>query len=97
RAGLPNVRGLLSDGLPVPLPDAGVDVVLLYDTLHDVGEPGAVLRELHRVMRPGGVLSFRDHSLADAQVDALFLEGGLFADAGRGALTRRFSPSEGVA
>jgi ubiquinone/menaquinone biosynthesis C-methylase UbiE len=91
RARLHNVHGLLSDGLPVPLPDASVDVVLLYNTLHDVGAPADVLRELHRVLRPDGVLSFRDHSLAADDVNTLFLASGLFVDAGSGALTRRFS------
>lgn len=90
RAGVDNVEGLLSDGLPVPLPDASVDAVLLYDTLHDVGDPARVLHELHRVLRPGGVLSFRDHSLPADRVEAFFLEAGLFVDAGADAWTRRF-------
>lgn len=90
RAGVDNIEELLSDGLPVPLPDASVDVVLLYDTLHDVGDAPRVLHELHRVLRPGGLLSFRDHSLASDRVDELLRVGDLFADAGADTWTRRF-------
>lgn len=38
------------------LPDASFDVVTMMDVFEHVGEPGAMLAEIRRVLRPGGVL-----------------------------------------
>jgi ubiquinone/menaquinone biosynthesis C-methylase UbiE len=35
-----------------------IDVVLLYDTYHNLSDSEGVLTELHRVLKPEGVLSF---------------------------------------
>lgn len=54
----PRVRGLelhrapLEDGLP--LPDGGFDAVFSYNTFEHVRDPGRCLRELVRLLRPGG-------------------------------------------
>ena len=45
-------------------PDASVDVVLLYDTLHLVTDKQALLKELHRALKPDGFLS-ADHQHTD--------------------------------
>ncbi len=50
-------------------PDASFDVVVGIDFLHHV-EVGAVLNELARVLRPGGVAIFKE-PLADNPLDAL--------------------------
>ncbi len=42
--------------LPLPLPDSSVDVVYCHQLLHHVKAQEAVLQELMRVLRPGGVL-----------------------------------------
>jgi SAM-dependent methyltransferase len=39
----------------LPFPDASFDAVIERDALHHVGEPGRALREMRRVLRPGGV------------------------------------------
>jgi ubiquinone/menaquinone biosynthesis C-methylase UbiE len=59
KEGLANVRTILTDR-DTGLSDESVDVVLLYDTLHLVGDKQALLAELHRVLEPGGFLS-ADH------------------------------------
>ncbi len=66
------VRVDTSGGVPLPLPDASVDVVLLYDVLHLIGwsggsgktarrstaaERAGVLKELSRAARAGAVVS----------------------------------------
>ena len=67
RDGLSNVRTILSD-CPTGLPDGSVDVVLLYDILHDLSDRDGVLGEIHRVLKPNGVLSVSDHHLRRADI-----------------------------
>jgi SAM-dependent methyltransferase len=40
----------------VELPDGSVDCVVLTEVLEHIYEPGLALRELHRLLRPGGIL-----------------------------------------
>jgi len=61
---LTNVETILSD-CATGLPDRCLDVALLYDTFHDLSKPDEVLAELHRVLKPNGILSFNDHHLKD--------------------------------
>jgi len=56
--GLKNVKTILSD-LNTGLPDESVDVVLLYNVLPMVKNRPALIKELYRVLKPGGVLSVK--------------------------------------
>jgi len=58
KKGLKNVKTILS-GLDTGLPDESVDVVLLYNVLPMVKNRPALIKELYRVLRPGGVLSVK--------------------------------------
>ncbi len=77
RKGLARVETIQSDG-PTGLPDESVDVVLVYDVFHELDDADAVLRELHRVMRAGGTLSFSDHHLEGGEAISRLAAGGLF-------------------
>lgn len=63
----PPVRFLPFDGRHIDLPDASVDRILCFDSLHHVPNPGEVLGEMARVLRDGGVAGFSEpgphHSL----------------------------------
>lgn len=52
------------DGAQIALPDASVDAVVSTWTLCTIPNLGAALAEMRRVLRPGGVLRFVEHSLA---------------------------------
>ncbi len=47
-------RFLLFDGRRLALDDASVDRVVCFDAFHHAANPQDVLREFHRVLRPGG-------------------------------------------
>jgi len=72
------------------LTDRSIDVVLLYDVYHDLADPGAVLKELHRVLKPGGILSFSDHHLKQLEIVAALTRNGLFELAKKGKKTYTF-------
>lgn len=46
------------DGRHIPLPDGSVDCALLTEVLEQCPEPDAVLKEIARVLTPGGLLFF---------------------------------------
>lgn len=94
---LPNVtvhEGALES---LPLPNASLDVAILLLVLHHVADPQRALREVHRVLRPGGrvlIADMRAHLRAEYQqqmghvwlgFDAPTLEHWL-KDAGFGAM-----------
>jgi ubiquinone/menaquinone biosynthesis C-methylase UbiE len=75
--GLTNVETIHSD-CDTGLPAESLDVVLLYDTFHGLSRPNEVLEELHRVLKPGGVLSFNDHHMKEDEIVTRVTEKGLF-------------------
>jgi ubiquinone/menaquinone biosynthesis C-methylase UbiE len=91
--GLTNIETILSD-YATGLPDGSIDVVLLYDTLHDLREPDKVLAELHRVLKPGGLLSFSDHHLKEDEIVTRLTGNGLFQLSGRGKKVYSFTKAQ---
>jgi ubiquinone/menaquinone biosynthesis C-methylase UbiE len=89
---LANVETILSD-CQTGLPDNGLDVVLLYDIFHDLSDPNRILEELHRVLKPEGILSFSDHHMKENEIVSGVTNSGFFKVATKGKRTYTFSRS----
>ncbi len=87
---LTNVQTILS-GCQTELPSNSVNVVLLYDILHDLDEPNGILAELHRVLKLEGVLSVTDHHLQEADIISHVTSKELFKLTAKGKRTYSFS------
>jgi ubiquinone/menaquinone biosynthesis C-methylase UbiE len=96
RQGLHNVQAYLSDGVHLPdLEDASTDVVVLFDVFHMIGDQAGVLREMHRILRPGGILAVNDHHMDQDDLAARVTRGGNFRLAKRGMHSFTFTPVVG--
>jgi SAM-dependent methyltransferase len=79
-AALSNIIAVLSDSskLEIELPDKSIDVILVYDVMHEIEDRNELLRELHRVLKENGILSvFPMHMGTDKFMDVM-REYGLF-------------------
>jgi SAM-dependent methyltransferase len=56
----PPPRFLVFDGHRIDLPDASVDRILCFDTFHHLLNPDEVLREMSRILKPGGIAGFSE-------------------------------------
>ena len=86
---LANVETILSD-CQTGLPDNTLDAVLLYDAFHHLSDSNGVLQELHRVLKPDGILSFGDHHMKENEIVAGLTNGGLFRLLRKGQRTYTF-------
>ncbi|TFD55155.1 methyltransferase domain-containing protein [Cryobacterium frigoriphilum] len=58
--GVHNVRFRVGDVYAIDLPDASVDVVHAHQFMQHLSDPVSAMREIRRVLRPGGVFAARD-------------------------------------
>ena len=91
---LMNVETIRSD-CKTGLPDDSTDVVLLYDTLHTLSDSSEVLTELHRVLKPDGILSLSDHHLEENEIVSRVTSEGLFELSRKGERTYSFVKGKG--
>ena len=90
RKGVENIETIESD-CNTGLSNSHVDVVLLYDTFHHLAQPDDVLRELHRVLKSGGTLSFSDHHMKENDIIPKVTDTGMFTLSKKGKRTYSFS------
>ena len=79
-SGLGNIATVLSDSSKssIDLPDKCVDIILVYDMMHEVEDRQGLLQELYRVLKEDGVLSvFPMHTGTDNFI-VVMKEYGLF-------------------
>ncbi|OGN96583.1 MAG: SAM-dependent methyltransferase [Chloroflexi bacterium RBG_13_51_36] len=86
---LVNVETILSE-CQTGLPDDSLDAVLLYDIFHHLSDPDAILKELHRVLKPGGTLSLSDHHMKENEIVSGVTNSRLFSLSRKGQRTSTF-------
>jgi ubiquinone/menaquinone biosynthesis C-methylase UbiE len=86
---LANVETILSD-CQTGLPNNSLDVVVLYDAFHHLSKSGVVLKELYRLLKPDGILSFNDHHMNESKILAEVTNSGLFKLSRKGQRTYTF-------
>ena len=79
-AALSNIIAVLSDKskLEIDLPDRSINIILVYDVMHEIKDRTKLLQELHRVLKEDGILSvFPMHMGTDHFIDVM-KDYGLF-------------------
>lgn len=78
RLGVTNARFVVGDADRLPFADATFDAVVAASSLEEGSDPEAVVGELARVLRPGGVLraSYQDWRLPAPEVESVDLWAG---------------------
>ena len=57
KEGATNVETILADAAQTGLPDQSFDLVFVFGLAHPVGHPEGILTELHRLLKPAGILA----------------------------------------
>ncbi len=88
RLGVQNVTVIAGNAEAIPLPDASVDVVTTNGVLNLVPDKERAVREIARVLRPGGRLQLADIVLGQEPSAACRAKPELWAECIVGAVTR---------
>ncbi|NPV09257.1 MAG: class I SAM-dependent methyltransferase [Anaerolineae bacterium] len=78
RAGLANVEPILVDSYRTPIAADSVDLVVLLDTFHAIGDRPALLQEIHRLLKPDGLLFMDPGHMPMAEAREAVEGSGLF-------------------
>jgi SAM-dependent methyltransferase len=79
RLGVTNAAFAAGDGSALPVRDGSVDLVVASHALEECADPEAAMRELARVLRPGGVLRVQSQvwALPAEELETVTLTGGV--------------------
>ena len=78
KKGLTNITTILSPR-DTGLPDKSIDVAVIYDAIHMIKDREPLIRELHRVTKPKGILSITAEHIKAEDVIKIAEKDGLFS------------------
>jgi ubiquinone/menaquinone biosynthesis C-methylase UbiE len=87
---LVNIRTIHSD-CSTALPEDCLDHVICFDVFHCLDNHEEVLMELHRVLKPEGIMYFSDHHLKEIEILQRLTTRGLFKFKANGGWTFSFT------
>jgi SAM-dependent methyltransferase len=79
--GLTNIVTMLMErsGTGINVKDGTLDVVLVYDVMHEIEDRMGLLSELHRIIKPGGLLSVFPMHMGTGKLQDLMKDCRLFS------------------
>ena len=92
---LQNIEFICS-GCDTGLEENSMDVVLCYDVFHMLKDKQKVMTELHRVLKPEGIMSFSDHHLKDEVIRREIDDLGLFEFIKQGEKTYSYIKKDNI-
>ena len=95
KRGIKNIETICSD-CATGLENGSIDVVLLFDTFHELSDPDGVLEELHRILKPNSILSFSDHHMKEEEILDKITNRGLFRLSRKGKRTYSFLKEKNI-
>jgi len=78
RDGLTNVRVDLADAAETGLAKESIDTVFLFGVMHSLKHAGRVMGEMHRVLRPAGILSVQS-GVPEKEIVETVCANGMFS------------------
>ena len=78
RESLANIEALLVDSYNTGIQSSSIDLVLLVDTLHLIGDYDALFREIHRILKQDGVLFMDPGHMKISRAREIVEGSGLF-------------------
>ena len=90
-----NIVPILAESTDTGLADKSLDVILVYDVFHELDKPEKTLQEFNRILRDGGILSFSDHHLKEADILSQVTQGSNFKLDKKGKRTYTFRKNHG--
>jgi ubiquinone/menaquinone biosynthesis C-methylase UbiE len=84
KEGIKNIGPILANASGTGLPDRSIDLAFLFGLQYVAGGLGNVIAEIHRILKPGGVLSF-EKTRGSAKKLIAEVERGGFIYSGRHA------------
>lgn len=89
---LTNVIPVKVDGYSSTIADNTADLIYALDMFHAIGETDTFLKELHRIVKPGGMLVIDDGHQPHEDAREKILHSGLWIIAGEGETWMRCTP-----
>jgi len=78
RKGLQNVETVLVEGYDTGIGESSIDRVLLIDTIHLIDDPDALFRDIHRMLKPDGLLFMEKGHMPMSKQKEILMKTGLF-------------------
>ncbi|GAB7017060.1 class I SAM-dependent methyltransferase [Methanogenium cariaci] len=94
KEGLKNVVPVQVNGYSSPIDDNTADLIYALDMFHSIGDPDAFLRELHRIVKPGGMLVIDDGHQPREEAKEKILHSGVWEIAEEREAFMRCTPVE---